>query len=205
MFLFPVIKPLSLFRLFTLSFSFPHHTHLIFLHSDVPFKFFGFAFVPTFYCIRPGELCLSSPSAAGDYGCNHLKSFFSLPQNLYHSGLIHLLRLTLKLLSVGFIEHGFSPWPRCGGNDHFMVLHEQVKGTYSFAPGETRGMMLFDISLKLWPDVQIWLHPVNMACITVKRDIICTCECLHVKQKALPFMLKADKAQCLLYSHGQIS
>lgn len=36
-----------------------------------------------------------------------------------------------------------------------MVLHEEEKSTYSFTPGETCGMMLFDISLKLRPDVQI--------------------------------------------------
>lgn len=35
-----------------------------------------------------------------------------------------------------------------------MVLEER-KNTYSFTPGETCGVMLFDISLKLRPDVQI--------------------------------------------------
>lgn len=58
---------------------------------------------------------------------------------------------------------------------HFTVLHEEVKSTYSFTPGETCGVMLFDISLKLRPDVQIRLHPINMACVTAKTDTLFIC------------------------------
>lgn len=60
---------------------------------------------------------------------------------------------------------------------HFMVLPEERKSTYSFTPGETCGVMLFDVSLKLRPDVQIRLHPINMACVTVKTEAMFMCAC----------------------------
>lgn len=60
---------------------------------------------------------------------------------------------------------------------HFMVLPEERKSTYSFTPGETCGVMLFDVSLKLRPDVQIRLHPINMACVTVKTEAMFMCGC----------------------------
>lgn len=150
-----------------LVFLFPSHFLFLFLCSTVS----GLE-----NCV-----CLSSLSAL---------IFF--PQK--HRGLIDQLCLPFKLLSawlgssfsvisVSHLDMYFSElmtYIRSQiGYLYFMsFFHEKLKGTYSFTPGETCGMMFFDICLKLRPDVQVGLHPINMACITVKnRNNIYICVC----------------------------
>lgn len=72
------------------------------------------------------------------------------------------------------------------------------KSTYSFTPGETCGMMLFDICLKFRPDVQIRLHPINMARVTVKTETIFLCVNVLKPRKHCYSCLKQVKSSVCL-------